>query len=241
MRALLCTDFGGFDRLTLAEVPAPTPGPGEVLIDVAAAGINFADLLMIGGQYQEKPPLPFTPGLEIAGVVRACGVGVTRVRPGDRVAAAVDRGGFAEQAVARARHPPQMIGGFLGAIRLRQHRAIVERERRIGADHGDAGKPRRNLDRFRLGERVGDVARRLAGGEQRGGKRLLVDMRRRCFEIEPGGAQHRGAAAALRGEEKGHALARSSTSLMTAAAVSSIERRVTSITGQPLSANMRRA
>jgi NADPH2:quinone reductase len=134
MRALLCTEFGGLDRLTVADVPAPTPGPDEVLIDVAAAGINFADLLMIGGQYQEKPPLPFTPGLEIAGVVRACGVGVTRVRPGDRVAAAVDRGGFAEQAVAREADtfvlPPAMeaavAAGFIiaygtahGALRWR--------------------------------------------------------------------------------------------------------------------------
>ncbi|MGE0119450.1 MAG: NADPH:quinone oxidoreductase family protein [Dongiaceae bacterium] len=134
MRALLCTEFGDLDRLTVADVPAPAPGPGEVLIDVAAAGINFADLLMIGGQYQEKPPLPFTPGLEIAGVVRACGVGVTRVRPGDRIAAAVDRGGFAGQAVAREADtfalPPAMdavvAAGFIiaygtahGALRWR--------------------------------------------------------------------------------------------------------------------------
>ncbi|MGH6961250.1 MAG: alcohol dehydrogenase catalytic domain-containing protein, partial [Dongiaceae bacterium] len=88
MRALLCTEFGGPDRLAVGDVPAPAaPGAGEVLIEVGAAGLNFADLLMIGGQYQEKPPLPFTPGLEIAGIVRDCGAGVTRVKPGDRVAA----------------------------------------------------------------------------------------------------------------------------------------------------------
>src|SRR3546814_2994388 len=124
---------------------------------------------------------------------------------------------------------------------LRQHRPVVERERRIGADHGDAGKPRRDFDRLRLGERVGDVARGLPGGEERSGERLLVDMRGAGFEGQSGGAEHRGAAAALRGEEQSHAPARSSTSLITAAGVSSIERRVTSITGQPLSANMRRA
>jgi NADPH2:quinone reductase len=102
MRALLCTEFGTPDRLAVQDVPPPrAPEAGEVLIDVGAAGVNFADLLMIGGQYQEKPALPFTPGLEIAGTVRSCGTGVTRVRPGDRVAAAVDRGGFAAQAVAR--------------------------------------------------------------------------------------------------------------------------------------------
>ena len=102
MRALLCTEFGGLDRLALGDVPPPgAPGTGEVLIEVGAAGVNFADLLMIGGQYQEKLPLPFVPGLEIAGTVRGCGAGVTRVKPGDRVAAALDRGGFAEQVIAR--------------------------------------------------------------------------------------------------------------------------------------------
>jgi NADPH:quinone reductase len=62
MRALLCTEFGGPDRLVLGDVPTPgVPGSGELLIEVGAAGLNFADLLMIGGQYQEKPPLPFVP------------------------------------------------------------------------------------------------------------------------------------------------------------------------------------
>src|SRR4029450_4656156 len=102
MRGLLCTEFGRPDRLAVGDVPTPgAPGTGDVLIEVGAAGLNFADLLMIGGQYQEKPPLPFVPGLEIAGVVRSCGAGVMRVKPGDRVAAALDRGGFAEQVIAR--------------------------------------------------------------------------------------------------------------------------------------------
>jgi NADPH2:quinone reductase len=122
MRALLCTEFGSPDRLAVGDVPPPgAPKAGEVLIEVGAAGVNFADLLMIGGQYQEKPSLPFTPGLEIAGTVRTCGAGVTRVRPGDRVAAAVDRGGFAAQAIARESDvfsiPPAMdvttAAGFL--------------------------------------------------------------------------------------------------------------------------------
>jgi len=102
MRALVCPEFGTVDRLTLADVPAPAElGPGEVLVDVAAAGVNFADILMVAGRYQEKPPLPFTPGLEAAGIVRACGPGVSRAKPGDRVIALVDRGAFAAQLVAR--------------------------------------------------------------------------------------------------------------------------------------------
>src|SRR5215470_10851204 len=102
MRALLCTECGGPDRLALTDVAPPrAPGSSEVLIEVSAAGVNFADLLMIAGQYQEKLPLPFTPGLEVAGIVGDCGPGVTRVKPGDRVAAALDHGGFAERVIAR--------------------------------------------------------------------------------------------------------------------------------------------
>ena len=102
MRAVLCRDWGPPEDLVLAESPPPpAPGPGEVRIDVRAAGVNFADILMVSGRYQEKPRLPFSPGLEVAGLVSGCGPGVTRVRPGDRVIALLDRGGFAEQALAR--------------------------------------------------------------------------------------------------------------------------------------------
>jgi NADPH2:quinone reductase len=82
------------------DVAPPTPGPGQVVIDVAASGVNYADAIMVAGHYQTKPPLPFSPGLETAGVVARCGDGVTRYRPGDRVMAIVAYGGFAEQAVA---------------------------------------------------------------------------------------------------------------------------------------------
>jgi NADPH2:quinone reductase len=102
MRAIQCLAWGDVDNLALVEIAPPgMPGPGEVLIDVAAAGINFADLLMTAGKYQERPMPPFTPGFEIAGRVRAVGPGVGRVKPGERVLAVLDRGGFAEQAVAR--------------------------------------------------------------------------------------------------------------------------------------------
>lgn len=102
MRALLCPEIGDIEKLRIADVaPPPDPGAGEVLIDVHAAGVNFADLLMIKGQYQVKHQPPFSPGLEVAGVVRSCGPGVTRVRPGDRAIAVMDGGGFAEIATAR--------------------------------------------------------------------------------------------------------------------------------------------
>lgn len=102
MRAVLCRDWGTADELTLGEVPPPAaPGAGEVRLAIAAAGVNFADLLMIGGRYQVRPSLPFSPGLEAAGTVLECGPGVTRVRPGERALALLDYGAFAEQAVVR--------------------------------------------------------------------------------------------------------------------------------------------
>jgi NADPH2:quinone reductase len=103
MRAILCRQHGGPETLALADVPDPEPGEGEVVVRVRAAGVNFADGLMVGGRYQERPPLPFIPGLEVAGEVEAAGPGVAAgLEPGRRVLALVDRGGFAERVVARA-------------------------------------------------------------------------------------------------------------------------------------------
>ena len=100
MRAVICRKWGPIDDLEVADVPPPAPGPGQVLIDVRATGVNYADSIMVAGRYQTKPPLPFSPGLETAGVVARCGDGVSRFRPGDRVMAIVAYGGFAEQALA---------------------------------------------------------------------------------------------------------------------------------------------
>src|SRR6059036_3416105 len=100
MRAVLCRGWGTIDELTLAEVPPPAPSAGEVLIAVKATAVNYADAIMVSGRYQTKPPLPFSPGLETAGVVAACGEGVTRFAPGDRVMAILAYGGLAEMAVA---------------------------------------------------------------------------------------------------------------------------------------------
>jgi len=98
---MLCTAHGDPEDLILAEIELPPPGPGEVAVAVHAAGVNFADGLIIAGKYQEKPPFPFSPGFEAAGVVSAVGAGVTRVAPGDRVLAVVDWGAFAAGLIAR--------------------------------------------------------------------------------------------------------------------------------------------
>ena len=97
MRAIVCRTLGGPDSLELAELPDPEPGACGVRIRVRAAGVNFADTLMLKGQYQEKPPLPFTPGLEVAGEIETVGAGVRGLEAGQRVLAVVNHGGFAER------------------------------------------------------------------------------------------------------------------------------------------------
>jgi NADPH:quinone reductase len=102
MRAVLCKEFAGPEKLVVAELPSPPLTDGTVRIRVHAAGVNFADTLLIAGQYQDKPALPFTPGMEVAGVVAETAAGVAHVQRGDRVLAAVGRGGFAEEVVTEA-------------------------------------------------------------------------------------------------------------------------------------------
>jgi NADPH:quinone reductase len=104
MLAVVCRELSGVDGLSVEELPSPAPGPGQVLIRVRTAGLNFADSLIIKGQYQERPPLPFIPGMEIAGSIEACGAGVAGLAPGERVLATLEHGGFAEAAVAAADH-----------------------------------------------------------------------------------------------------------------------------------------
>lgn len=100
MRAVVCHGWGPAEALVLENLPKPAPHPGEVVIAVRAASVNFADTLMVQGKYQTRPAFPFAPGLEAAGTILRVGEGVTRFRPGDRVMALLDHGGFAEQALA---------------------------------------------------------------------------------------------------------------------------------------------
>jgi NADPH2:quinone reductase len=100
MKAVRCTAWGPPDSLVLDNLPEPVAGPGDVVVDVKAAGVNFPDVLTVQGKYQVRPPLPFTPGNEFAGVVRAVGAGVDGFVPGQRVIGFTRTGAFAEQAVA---------------------------------------------------------------------------------------------------------------------------------------------
>jgi NADPH2:quinone reductase len=102
MRAIVVDRWMEPGELEVKEVPDPEIMPGALEIEIRAAGCNFFDILMVQGKYQMKPPFPFTPGAEIAGVVRQIGSGVTGFKPGDRVLCSCGLGGFAERAVVGA-------------------------------------------------------------------------------------------------------------------------------------------
>jgi NADPH2:quinone reductase len=112
MRAVVCQEFAPIDQLVLEERPDPSPDPGQVVVAVQAAGVNFVDGLFVQGKYQIKPPLPFTPGGEVAGDVVAVGDGVDAVAVGDRVLAMPWLGGFASH-VSLPAHSVVPIPGTL--------------------------------------------------------------------------------------------------------------------------------
>ncbi len=136
MKALIVKEHGPLENLLLEEVPDPAPGPGEVLVDVHAASVNFPDLLVIGGTYQVLPPRPFSPGKDMAGVVAAVGTGVTTCKPGDRVAAQHEYGAYAQRCVVSQHtcYPMPEAMSFADAAAMgiaypTAHFALVERGR----------------------------------------------------------------------------------------------------------------
>ena len=102
MKAVLCKAWGLPESLVVEDVPSPVPGPGEVLIEVHAAGVNFPDTIIIQKKYQFVPELPFSPGGEVAGIVKAVGEGVKTCKPGDRVIGSATYGGYAQEMLAKA-------------------------------------------------------------------------------------------------------------------------------------------
>jgi NADPH2:quinone reductase len=101
MRAVLCTEWGGPEKLTVTDVPSPVPGPGQVRVRVRAAGVNFPDVLIIARKYQVRPELPFTPGAEVSGEVIEAGPGAA-FAAGERVSCYCGTGGYAEEVVVEA-------------------------------------------------------------------------------------------------------------------------------------------
>ena len=104
MRAVLCKKFGPPDTLVVEDVPSPRAAAGQVVVTVKAAAINFPDSLIIEGKYQIRPEPPFSPGFEVAGVIKECGADVTGVAVGDRVIAITTWGGYAEEVAVGVEH-----------------------------------------------------------------------------------------------------------------------------------------
>ena len=134
MHAWLCENPTGVDALTWTEMPTPTPGAGEVLIEIKAASLNFPDLLIVQNKYQMKPPLPFVPGSEYAGVVQAVGEGVKHLKVGQNVACLSGTGGFASHTIAPAALCMPLPAGFSYVdaaafimIYATSHHALVDR------------------------------------------------------------------------------------------------------------------
>ena len=134
MKAIVCNAWGLPDTLVIEDLPDPTPGPGQIAINIEAAGVNFPDVLIVQNKYQYKPALPFTPGSELAGVIGAIGEGVAHYKVGDKVIAFAGQGAFAQQIVVPAQAampiPPGMDFDTAAAITLTygtSHHAIVDR------------------------------------------------------------------------------------------------------------------
>jgi NADPH2:quinone reductase len=112
MKAVLCKELGPAEKLVVEQVPSPKPAKGQVVVSVKACGVNFPDTLIIQGKYQFKPEPPFSPGGEVAGVVKELGEGVTGVKAGDRVIAFSTYGGYAEELAVDADRLIPMVGGM---------------------------------------------------------------------------------------------------------------------------------
>ena len=97
MKAVLCKEFGPPDSLVIEDIASPVAKPGQVVLEVHAAAVNFPDVLIIENKYQFKPPLPFAPGGEVAGIVKSLGEGVTSLKVGDRVIGSCGHGGYVEE------------------------------------------------------------------------------------------------------------------------------------------------
>lgn len=136
MKAVVCRELGPPETLSVEEAERPVTGRGQVRIRVAACSINFPDLLIISGQYQERPELPFIPGQEVAGVVEEAGADVTGIEPGQAVMAATYQGGLAQYANANVQDvyempagmPMEVAAGFPGVFGTSYH-ALKQRAR----------------------------------------------------------------------------------------------------------------
>lgn len=134
MRAIIARELGPPENLVIEDLEALTPGPGQVVVDNKAAAVNFPDLLVMEGKYQFRPPLPFSPGKEGAGVVKSVGEGVSSLKPGDRVMVQVEYGSYAQEVLAEESHCYPVPDGVsfeeaaaIGIAYQTAHFALVDR------------------------------------------------------------------------------------------------------------------
>jgi NADPH2:quinone reductase len=206
MKAMLCKEWGEPHTLTLEEVGTPSPAAGEVRLAVRAAGVNFADNLMIAGRYQFKPPFPFSPGFEVSGVIEELGEDAGELEPGDRVMAALPHGGYAEEVVTPAANIVPIPNGmdFCSAAAFpvaygTSHLALTHRVILQTGDvllvHGAAGNVGRAA--VEIGKRLGATVIATGGGPEslkvaaeRGADHAIdygrEDIRDRVLEITGG-------------------------------------------------------
>lgn len=196
MRAVVVDRFMAPESLRVSEIPRPRPGPGELAIAVRAAGCNFSDLLMLKGEYQVKPPFPFVPGSEVAGIVSEVGAGTAGFAVGDRVLARCGTGGFAEEVVAQAVASvklPDVLGYEAGAalstVYPTSYAALVWRASLAAGEtvlvHAAAGGV--GLAAVQIARALGARVLATAGGREkceiarRAGAELVVDYREGDF------------------------------------------------------------
>jgi len=176
MKAVRATRWCDPGDLEYADVPTPTPGPDEVLIDVKAVGCNFPDILIVQGKYQKKPALPFSPGVEVSGTVRVAGANARRFEPGDPVFALLGHGGYAEAAVAPERQvyalPPTLNfeeGAAFGLVYQTSYCALVHRAQLRAGEwllvHGAAGGV--GLSAVQIGKALGARVIATAGAPEK--------------------------------------------------------------------------
>jgi NADPH2:quinone reductase len=207
MRQVVCREFGALTHLLVEERPEPAPRPGEVVVQVRAAGVTFVDALLAQGRYQLKPPLPFTPGGEVAGEIVALGEGVKPERLRERVLVSCGVGGFAERLAvpeAMARRLPDRLSFGQGAALIQSYAtALFALTRRAAVGRGDwvlvlgagGGVGLATVDVARhLGARViaaASSAEKLAAAQAAGAEVGILydaeDLKARAREISGGG------------------------------------------------------
>lgn len=173
MKAWRVHAYGEPESMPLDEIPEPDPGPNQVRIRNRAAGLNFFDILQVQGKYQVKPPFPFTPGAEVAGIVDTVGPGVTAFRPGDRVLSLTEGGGFAECTIGRLARtfsiPEGMGFSEAAALPLVYHTSYFALRERAALQPGEwllvhAGASGVGLSAIQLGRAFGSRVIATAGG-----------------------------------------------------------------------------